>query len=73
MQSLCLCCSGLCAFLMPPRGSPQTATSPLRGLVNMPAHVTAPVWLVVRLQNGFISQIAWLTIVQVLGLAYREA
>lgn len=40
----------------------------------MPAHVTAPVWLVVRLQNGFIShKIAWLTIVQVLGLAYREA
>ena len=37
----------------------------------MPAHVTAPVWLVVRLQNGFISHIAWLTIVQVLGLAYR--
>ncbi len=39
----------------------------------MPAHVTAPVWLVVRLQNGFTATIAWLTIVQVLGLAYREA
>ena len=42
----------------------------------MPAHVTAPVWLVVRLQNGSSERvhqphIAWLTIVQVLGLAYR--
>ena len=38
----------------------------------MPAHVTAPVWLVVRSQVG-VATIAWLTIVQVLGLAYREA